>query len=49
MLVDAGFVVERSRMFSEETNSGRAAFWCRANHDAMATQKTDLAYQRASG
>jgi tRNA (mo5U34)-methyltransferase len=49
MLVDAGFVVERSQMFSQDGNSGRAAFWCRADTAAMATHKTDLAYLQVHG
>jgi tRNA (mo5U34)-methyltransferase len=44
MLTDVGFIVESSRIFSQNENSGRAAFWCRANTSAMATNKTDLAY-----
>lgn len=44
MLVDVGFAVERSKIFSQDKNSGRAAFWCQANKAANATKKMHLAY-----
>jgi tRNA (mo5U34)-methyltransferase len=46
MLKDAGFIVERSSMFSQQGGSGRAAFWCVADQTPLATHKTDLAYSR---
>jgi tRNA (mo5U34)-methyltransferase len=46
MLVDVGFVVERSEMVSQDEHRGRAAFWCRTNKAAMATHKMDVAYMQ---
>lgn len=46
MLVDVGFLVERSEMVSQDEHRGRAAFSCRANKAAMATHKMDVAYMQ---
>jgi tRNA (mo5U34)-methyltransferase len=48
ILIDVGFVVDRSTIFSQDHNSGRAAFWCRANTAAMASKKMELAYMRTA-
>ena len=44
MLRDVGFELERVQMFSQQGDSGRAAFWCRSNTSVTSVHKTALAY-----